>query len=215
MKKIIALLTIAFLIITACIIYLITSGVSIRAATLIRPSAIGPQLQNIAKGITVRLAPELQNSQIVVWGLDLQNLENQEVLNSTQIEFERIYQKKVQIIADAHQKDLQELKACHEVCWLLVPPGQAHQLESNPLIESQIKSLQKTFFTLTLIPFQKVEEVPQNCIDQKRLSFECLKLVSVHEAQRKMKDPNQRYFFMKKYLDLDYFLFIQDPFATN
>jgi hypothetical protein len=61
------------------------------------------------------------------------------------------------------------------------------------------------------VPFYNNELVPDLCENQKRLTIDCLIPLSVRDVKKKIKDPTQLYFFLRKYNDRDYFLFVQQP----
>jgi hypothetical protein len=68
MKKITVILALSFILISACMIYLIRSGVSLRSASLISPSVMSPDRHSIAKGLVVRLFPDLQSARFIFMG---------------------------------------------------------------------------------------------------------------------------------------------------
>ncbi|MNT70179.1 hypothetical protein D3C72_2085370 [compost metagenome] len=49
----------------------------------------------------------------------------------------------------------------------------------------------------------------QECDAQQRLHLDCLVPVSIREVQKKIKDPSKLHFFLRKYNERDYFLFVQ------
>lgn len=98
---------------------------------------------------------------------------------------------------------------CKSPCWIVMPPEKAHQLRANSFIEKYILPTQKPYRTMTWFDFHRGGLVPDACVQEKRLSFDCLKIVSTHEVEKKMKQPEARYFYLRKYLDQDYFLGVQ------
>lgn len=210
MKNIAAILAIAFLLISAMVIHLLRTGVSIRSAPIIRPSAITRGGANIAQGVVLRLAPELQNSHYVVWGVLPLTPPIKELMGMIQNEYEALQPNRVTVIEDALNASPDEIQKCLPSCWLFVPQDKAHEIGPNELIEKTIRPLKRFYTTITYVPFSKIPEPSAACIEQRNLSFECLKDLAIHEANRKMKDTKEKYFFMKKHLEHDFFLFIQE-----
>lgn len=210
MKKITLLLAIALVVISGCMIYLLMTGVSLRSAPLIRPSPITHEGRDISYGVVARLAPEFQNADYILWGVLPLTEESNKVVNLIKEEYEKVFKKAVHIVADAELATDEQLRSCEAPCWLFLPKSKAHELSPNEFITNKIIPTQKTYFTLSWISFSKVQEVPEHCLHEKRLDLECLTVLAVYEAQRKIKDGS-RYFFMKKYNATDFFLFIQDP----
>lgn len=209
MKKIVLILALAFVVISACMIYLVRTGVSLRSAPIIRPSVMTADRQNIAHGVLYRLSPEFQNAHYVLWGFLPENDETRKILSLMKDEYEKIFPHKVMILADAENLTKEQLQACQKPCWLLLPRTHANELTENDFVRTRIQPLQKEYFNVTWMPFTKAEEVPEACIQEKRLTLECLQMLAVQEAQRRLKAGSQ-YFFMKKYNERDFFLFFQE-----
>ncbi len=213
MKKVMAALALSLLIISACIFYLLRTGISLRPAPLIMPSVMSEDQSHVASAIVHRLFQEFQDSHYVLWGVLPETEDSVRILNLAVQEYEKTFHLSVNFIRDAETASEEYLRACKKPCWLLISNKKANQLDLKPeagsFIESHLRPLNLPFFTLTFIPFQKNTVVTDECNNQKRLSLDCLVSVSVREAIRKMKDPSKRYFFMNKYNEIDYFLFLQ------
>lgn len=215
MKKLTVLLAIGFALITACIIYLIKSGVSVRSSPLIRPSIASKELGNIAPALVLRLYTQFQNSDFIILGFPQDSKEAEKLLSELTQEFEKAFNRKVHTLPDAANLSREEISQCQKPCWLLLPPDQANQLGQNQFIDSHIDLLGQAYFNLTWIYFSRDTEVPEPCVEEKRLSFGCLAAVSVHEARRKIEKTDARYFFLRRYLDKDFFLFIENPILDS
>ncbi len=211
MKKIVALLGLAFLIISACLIYLVKSGVGLRSAPIIRPSILLEDGQNMSLGVVARLAPDFQTADYLLLGFLPETADSQKFLEMLKSEYEMLYKKSVQILPNAIEAKPEDIQACIAPCWLLLPNTMANELSNNEWIQKLIRPLNRNYFSITWIPFSTGGEVTDACVQQKRLTLDCLKMLSVHEAKRKMKETEKRYFFMRKYLDRDYFLFVENP----
>lgn len=211
MNRIFAAIIFSLIIISACIIYLLKSGISLRAAPIIQPSVMDANGENVAKSLNVRLFQELQNSRYVIWGVLPETAESERLIRQAAAEYERIFHKPVQFVRDAEGASAEYLRACTNPCWLTVASGKANQLSANPFIKDSILSLAEPFFTITIVPFMSDIEVPDGCEGEKRLTLRCFVPISVRNVRRKIKDPEKRYFFLNKYYENDFFLFIQQP----
>lgn len=209
MKIIISLLSLGFVIIIACLVYLLNSGVSIRTAPIIKPSIVSQDFINVPQGLFLRLFPDIQQSHYILWSVSQNSAEVQKTLSVMRERTEKELHAPVQFIYDGANATAQEVQACARPCWILFAEDQAHELQPNSWIESHVKPLGRPYFTLSWIPFQREVKVPEGCVKEKRLDLECLKVISVQEVRRKMKDDSVRYFFMRKYMDRDYFLFVE------
>ena len=209
MKTIFAILTVCFTLITAMIIYITRAGVSIRTAPIIKPSAVSQDFHNVPFGIFLRLFPDFQQADYVIFGFPQNSPEAQTTLNLLKERYEKEFKTEVKILAEEEPKNLASVQNCLKPCWIFLPEAEANELSPNAWIQNNIHPTKRSYFTLTWIPFQRKVTVSELCEKEKRLDLECLKTVSVKEVERKMKDPNARYFFMRKYLDHDYFLFVE------
>jgi len=211
MKKITIILTLSFILISACMIYLIVSGVSLRSASLISPSVMSPDRHSIAKGLVIRLFPDLQNARYILWGTLPETEESQKVLAFFIEEYEQAFKAPMHILRNAETASPEELQACEKPCLLMLSATSAHELSTNEFIEKKIRPLKQEYFNITWVPFYNNETVPEVCEKQKRLTMDCLIPLSIRDIKKKIKDPNQLYFFLRKYNDRDYFLFVQQP----
>ncbi|KYG63852.1 hypothetical protein AZI86_13620 [Bdellovibrio bacteriovorus] len=211
MKTIISLLSLGFVIIIVCLVYLLRSGVSIRTAPIIKPSIVSPDFTNVPQGLFLRLFPDIQQSHYILWSVSQNSAEVQQTLSIMKERAEKELRQPVQFIYNGPKATLEEVKACARPCWILFPEDQANELKSNDWINTRLKPLDRPYFTISWIAFHRDITVPEPCIKEKRLDLECLKVVSIQEVRRKMKEESARYFFMRKYMDSDYFLFLEDP----
>lgn len=211
MKTIISLLSLGFVIIIACLVYLLNSGVSIRTAPIIKPSVVSPDFTNVPQGLFLRLFPDIQQSHYILWSVSQNSAEVQQTLSIIKERAEKELHLPVRFIYDGPNATLEQVQACARPCWILFPEDQANELKNNDWINTRLKPLERPYFTISWIGFHRNVTVPESCVQEKRLDLECLKVVSIQEVQRKMKEENARYFFMRKYLDRDYFLFLEDP----
>ena len=211
MNRIFSAIALSLLLISACIVYLVSSGISLRAAPIIQPSLMDINGDNVAKALNIRLFQELQNSRYVIWGALPETEESARLINKAAEEYEKLFHKPVQFIRNAEGASAEYLRACAKPCWLTVPSTKANQLSTNIFIKDSILSLAEPFFTITIVPFTPDAEVPDGCDGEKRLSLRCFVPISVRNVRRKIKAPEKRHFFLNKYYENDFFLFIQQP----
>ncbi|WP_413559531.1 hypothetical protein [Bdellovibrio sp. HCB209] len=215
MKKIFAILGLVSIVITFCMIYLVRKGVSLRSEPLIRPTVISADQRNIASHTVLRIFPELQNVDYIVWGVLPETGDNQLLMTHFVEEYYKKLQFPPQVIQDGTKASAEEIAKCSRPCWIKMPHDSANELIPNPFFAEKIKPLNKNYLTVTVMPFNGDEVVPDYCDQQKRISLECITPVSVREIHRKMKDPKQLYFFLRKYNDRDFFLFVQKELPKN
>lgn len=211
MKIISSLIATAFLVICVCMFLIFKNGVSIRTAPIIKPSPVGADLSNISQGIFLRLFPDLQQSRYVIWNISQNSEEVQKTLSLLKSRIENEMHLKITYIFDGSKATAQEIESCTQPCWIFFQEDAVNELSKNDWLESKIAPQTGGYFIISWVPFVRNLEVSQTCIEEKRLDLECLKHVSVHEVKKYMKDSTQRYFFMRKYLDHDYFLFVEKP----
>lgn len=210
MKKIIFVLCFASVIMIGVLIFLVQNGISLRSAPIIRPSLMTSDQTNVAHSIVLRLFPDFQTSDYVVIGLDPQSAKTMTLVQLLKNEYEQVFKKTVSFLSDSPTLTTEEFSKCSPPCWFLTTQDKANELTQKlPLARFHHKESERSSFNLTLLQFQRDLEVPPPCVEEKRLSFECLIPLSVHEARRRMTDPSGRYFFVRKYNERDYFIFME------
>lgn len=210
MKRLSILLGAAFVIISGCLIYMVSTGIGLRAAPLIRPSEMSADRANVPRAVVHRLFPDFQNAAVVVWGVLPETDVSRTLLNGLIQEYEEAFHRKVSVLLDAANADDATLKACAAPCWMFLNRGDANELSEHPFLERRFKPLGVPYFNLTLVEFTAGVEIPDGCNEEKRLSLRCLVPLVIHESARKMKNPDARYFFLRKYNEKDFFLFLQN-----
>lgn len=211
MKTFFALFGIFCVVATAILITLTHDGVSVRTAPIISPSLQGEEYKNVAKSVVSRLFPDFQMSHYVVIGSPENLKMGPQIINEIKIGFEEQFKKTVTLLSDNENLTAEAISKCLQPCWILTSETQANELSENNKIPQILNKIENgKHFHITLVPFSEVQDPSQDCIAEKRLSLECLIPVSIHEVRKKFKDPKASYFFMRKYQDRDYFLFIQN-----
>lgn len=209
MKIIGSILVFCCIVITICIFFLVKSGVSLHPAPYIKPAIIAADGHNIPMGIFMRLFPDLQKSHYVLWGFSMKNSEEQKTFDSVKDRYEAESKMTVSVISNPEAVSEQVVKDCAQPCWIVFPEEKANELAPNAWILQNITPLNAEYVTITWVDFKRGMDVPENCQHMKYLDFTCIKAVAVNAVDRKIKDKDQRYFFMQKYQDRDHFLFVE------
>ncbi len=200
----------ALVIVTACMFYLVWTGVSLRSAPLIRPTEISSDRRNIADHLTLRLFPELQSNHYLLWGVLPETEDSKKVVQWAAEDYQKTFKTPVHIIPNGEDASIEEIRACAKPCWILMPLTKAHELEPNPFISEKILPLKESYISISWIHFLGAETISDECETQQRLHLGCLIPLSIREVRKKMKDPSKLYFFLRKYQDRDFFLFVQE-----
>lgn len=210
MKTFFVLLAISCVLASAVLIKLTREGISIRSAPIIAPSPQGVGYSNIAKSLVNRLFPDFQMSNYLVIGRSAGLEMADSIVSDLKARYEDQFQKTVTILTDDGNISADAIAKCAQPCWILTAETNANELSEYQKIPQILDSMENTnHFHITLIPFSNVPEPTQDCIDEKRLTLGCLIPLSIHEVSKKFKDKNATYFFVRKYKDRDYFLFLQ------
>ena len=204
MKKIFWLFGVAFLLITFCIVYLIKTGVSLRSAPYIKPTVI--QKDIIGEHVHLRLFSDWKNVDYVFWQYDPTSPHFQ-LEESTRLQILDLLKNQTQIEMSVAPSDQPlDLQNCKKPCW--VNTAVAHQLSPNPQIPDFI--LKQNFITFSWLYFDRLIEVSEKCVELKRLTLDCITPLVIHQNRKKMKIKDAKYFLMNKYLDQDYFIFVEN-----
>jgi|GEM_PF-1067196 len=224
MNKIWFALVGAMVLIGAVMMFLVVKGVGLRAAPLIRPSVMDADLQIVANSTVSRLYPELQQTPVVVLGVLPLNERRQLLLKQLTAAFKKTFAKEpgqldlsTEIANSGPASITERLAACLQPCWILGPLMETNELAGTTSSNQWLTEVRKilgnsgeTYINLSTIDFDRVVETPVDCLDEKRLSYRCLTPLVVHDSLRKMKDAGAKYFFLRKYNERDYFLFLEN-----
>lgn len=196
MKIVISLLAAAILIGSSVMIYLVKKGAALRPAGVIAPTEIGMAPELIGKSIALRLFPDFQTAKNVVWYIDVEDEPFVNIPESALSHYQTNSKPSFFDLRKAPQTN------CAENCWYV-------QALNRPL---PAELLQKTKNELSVEIyvqyFDRGEEVSELCEAEKILELKCVRPVSVREVRRKMK-TQASYFFMRRYLDSQFYLFIE------
>jgi hypothetical protein len=197
------LLVTAGLLIAGCMVFLVFQGVSLRTATLIRPSVV-PDDAALARAVAMRLFAEWKDHELVLVaepGGDW----SRRVATELQRAVTEVSRKALSVANTATDPS-----SCPDLCWLEAPSAEVLDLAPGMLLTQRVRPTGRPYLTLHLIEFEDFErDIVADCEREKRLDFRCLKTLAIRESRRRMKDPDARYFFLRKYNHRDYFLFLQ------
>lgn len=199
MKKLIVLIAVVSVFIIAVMIHLIRDGVIVRPQPLIKPTIIQADFSIVPEHLFMRLFPEFQSVNYVLWRIDLPPLEKKALLSQVQKLVESQAHQLVQWISSNL-----EIQNCVGQCWMEVaievPVDQA---------KIEFEKQNKKGIQIRIFQYSHLEPLSESCEHQKILNEECLYSVGLNLAKKKLKDPQARYFFMQKYLDQDFYLFVK------
>ncbi len=202
MKKVTWLVIGLCLIITAAMISLFRSGISLRVATLIKPSEFH-SVDGVAEALVVRLYPEFQSKKILIvvttdnegkaWAIPLL-VSLRERLQATPLKGDMEF--------------LTQAQDCVKKC-VFYNPSEELAREIREKFQTELTAEKSPVFRLHIWQFSREEAWKPQCESMHRLTEECVRAVSIRESLRKMKDPKKKYFFLKKYNHNEYYLFLE------
>lgn len=184
--------------ITGFMVHLYKSGISLRPATLIKPSEIHSPGQ-VAQAVVVRLFPEFQSKKWLIYN------------PKPSTEFTKIFflvlLREVKTTPAGEYRVSEDGKSCDKHCIFVDETESTHSFYQErfaPLMENETEPT----FRIQMIEFTGTEVFPPECESMQRLDEKCIHAVSIRSALPKMKDPAKKYFFLKKYNHNQYYLFV-------
>jgi len=196
MKIILSLLAAALLISSGVMFFLVKKGVALRPAGVIAPTEIGINSELIGKSIALRLFPDFQTAKNVIWHMDIEAEPYTHIPETVLSHYQTNNKPSFYDLRKAPPSH------CSENCWYV------HAL-STPLPEALLQKMKtEPSVEIYVQYFERGEEVPELCESEKILEFKCVRPVSVREVRKKIKTPVP-YFFMRRYLDSQFYLFIE------
>lgn len=168
-------------------------------------------MADVSQVVFYRLFPEFQDKELLVIGTDKPSDKAKLFIANLKKQVETNNKISIKTYDDTNLLSAQgELQSCKQTCWIFTEARSTSDIAPMPSVLQLAGLEEKKRFTLTIIEFDQQDPlVLQQCEKQKRLTLECLKNLSIKEAQHKMREPNKKYFFLKQYLERDFFLFIQ------
>lgn len=196
MKIVFAILGAAILISSGVMVFLVKKGAALRPAGVIAPSVIGTKAELIGQAVGLRLFPDFQTAKNVVWYLDVTDEPFVNIPESTLANYQTNFKPELFDLRKNPQA------TCVENCWYVqtanvpLPEALLQKIKTEPSIEIFVQY------------FDRDEKVPEVCESEKTLELKCVRPVSVREVRKKLKTPAP-YFFMRRYLDSQFYLFIE------
>jgi len=192
MKKVLILIGIGFVIISACLFYLLDKGVSLRMNVLIKPSFF-EKPDEVSQAVFQRLFPEFEEKELMIAGINSEAPDSEKILQGLKLRTTvmRIREKRAEMGFISTEQDA------------------ASEIGPKKFSLAQFGLADKKYFSLTFIEFSDYDKsMISDCEKEQRLSLECARQLSIKKAWRKLKD-GKRAFFLHQYNHFDYFLFIQ------
>lgn len=193
MKKLAVAIGLVCTVITILLVVIVKRGVIVRPQPLIKPTIIKENFEPVARHVALRMFPDFQSRDYIIWNLDIHNHEAQAFRDRIINEYAKLFQKPIQVL-----KEGQSLDECSKPCWIF----------SN-VYGDQVRQLSDRYIEFNWFNFDKVESIPDICMNKKILDSYCVKFVSLKSVEKKLKDKKVRYFFLHKYMDQTYYLFVQ------
>ncbi|MCM2352388.1 MAG: hypothetical protein NDI63_02150 [Pseudobdellovibrio sp.] len=196
MKLVFAILGAAILISSGIMIFLVKKGAALRPAGVIAPSEVGVTADLIGQAVGLRLFPDFQTAKNVVWYLDIGDEPFVNLPESTLANYQTNFKPELFDLRKNPQA------SCVENCWYVqtanvaLPEALQQKIKTEPSLEIFVQY------------FDRDEAVPGFCENEKTLEVKCVRPVSVREVRKKLKMPAP-YFFMRRYLDSQFYLFIE------
>jgi hypothetical protein len=198
-KKIRVLLIVMILIITGCMLYLLSRGISLRTATLIKPSEMN-SLKQVAQALTVRLYPELQSKSWLIYKASPESSRARELLVNFLVDIKTTPLTNYEIKTSAED--------CMSHCLFINETEQSNEIYKKAFAE-KLTMERSQIFRLNVIEFDRTENFIEECDSMQRLDEKCIRSLAIRDSLRKMKDPTKKYFFLKKYNHNDYYIFLE------
>lgn len=196
MKIIFTLIGVAILLSSGVMLFLVKRGAALRPAGVIAPTEISAHSDLIEKAVSLRLFPDFQTAKNVIWFINTNDEPYVNIPQNTLLHYQTNFKP---TLVDLR---LNTKLLCHENCWFVqaanveLPANLAQKLKTEPTVEIFVQY------------FERDEPVPEICESEKTLELKCVRPISVREVRKKMK-TQAPYFFMRRYLDSQFYLFIE------
>lgn len=204
MKKVTLGIFALLLVIGGVMASLIQRGISLRVATLIKPSEFHSSAQ-VAQALAARLFPELQSKKWLVYSFR-ENTSTTEPSHARDLLTDLLKEVAKTPAGEYQVKVLQE--NCEKHCVFLSNTSETEK-QTEDFFSKSLQEEGAPVFRLQVSEFSAQETFPKQCESMQRLNEECIRAISIRDSLRKMTDPTKRYFFVKKYNHNFYYLFIE------
>ncbi len=207
MKIIISAFIICFLLIGGVIFNLVSKGIALRSTGVIKPTLLGTDHYLVAHSLALRLFPEFQTMKTVVW-MPEQGSEILVDAITLQTALELKKEKtnvfpEIISVSPTENEPLPQLTISENYRWWILPAARQELLTSFKITFSN-----QNFIIIFVESFKRNEAFPAQCEEIKILNHECLRATAVREVSKKLKS-NSPYFFMRRYQDNEFYLFIE------
>lgn len=196
MKIVFAIIGAAILMSSGVMFFLLKKGAALRPAGVIAPAEIGTKTNLIGQSVGLRLFPDFQTAKNVVWYMDIDEEPYARIPESTLLNYQTNFKP---VLNDLRSE---KKTSCQQNCWYVqsaktsLPDELIHKIKTEPSVEIFVQY------------FERDEEVPEVCETEKTLELKCVRPVSIREVRKKIKTPAP-HFFMRRYLDSQFYLFIE------
>lgn len=204
MKKVTFGIIAMVLVIAAVMGSLVTRGISLRVATLIKPSEFYSSKQ-VAAALAARLFPELQSKKWLIYSIK-ENSDTHQSATAREILVELLKETQKSQVSEYQVRVAEE--ECENHCVFLDETAQTEKLYKE-FFAKQLAEEKSNVFRLSVSQFSPNELFPKECESMQRLDETCIRAISIRDSLSKMKDPAKKYFFLKKYNHNQYYLFFQ------
>jgi hypothetical protein len=198
-KKIYWIFGIVFLIISLAMVAIVKRGVTLKLQPLIKPTQMEINLEPMARHLFLRLFPDFQQAEYVIWNFESETKDTKLFYSQISSRFES-EMKKINFF-DPNSSLLED---CLAPCWMT-----STSLSQLTELKQKFAGTDKKWIVIHWKSYHAVEDVSEVCLNQKVLSEDCIRPVAVNDVKKRLKDPKARYFFLKKYLDRDFYLFVK------
>jgi len=181
-------------------ISIIKKGVTLRLQPLIKPTVLEKNLEPMARHLFLRMFPDFQQVDYVILNFEVKSSETELFFSQITNEFEKKLNQKINTLSQSFVS----INDCPAPCWAI-----SNSESELGEWKKQLTEKSKKWIVIHWKSYEKVESVPEVCLNQRILSQECLRPVAVNDVKKRLKDPKARYFFLKKYLDTDFYLFVK------
>jgi hypothetical protein len=202
MKWVLSLLGVVSVLIVATLLFLLREGVTIRPQPLIKPTEIKDNFEPVGQHVFLRLFPEFQSKDVVVWRIDLSQNLQEKFFKDVLVSWESQFKKQPQIYNKWPTES--ELMNCHDKCWVILDSKLDFEPHLLQLVNTNIKWLSVRTTSVNNLSNQ----ISKECESQKILDENCRLEVSPYLVFKKLQKISQPAFFMHKYMDRDFYLFI-------
>jgi len=188
---------------SAVMIYLVIDGAAMRSAGLIKPTVLDSNNKLLPKSVALRLFPDFQTSPNTIWQASpfLQN-QAAAIVGSIHDYYKTLKAPSFpeMIIVNSNTLAQETVSSVSSKWWVFE--------SANETVLNRVRQSDALTNIIYLTEFKRDEVVPPNCEIEKVLSRDCLKVIAIREVKKKFK-TNQRYFFMRRYNEHEFYLFIE------